>query len=1023
MNAKKTVTVNLSKELYLYPTISLYLGGSGIQCGKHFMKMRNSLPEDKQKLIEYFFIDSEKPDIEDYTVSRHYFYRNLYELRSGTYQPFWEERFPQNLGVNPVLDSREGCGVTRIFGAASLANNIDDFWRLLDGAYNRISSYRKDGQRLQIFITASACGGTGAGMILDAAALVRHRFRHKGNPPIYLFLLGPDVFLQDPTMRITEDNKSRMQASAYALLKELHYFAAGNPFRSFYRRRDERIEVTNATESDRLFDWVYYLNGESHQNRDSAPKSMKYISWMVAETQFQLCASQIGQKVKQIIPNQREEKVKNFPDQYTHPDHTDMLDVHAREVLQRQSRKAFLASFSTKTVCFPRQEIAQWLYQSWLVEALECMLERKQPDYEEFDKLLGIHAYERPDGLLGEWKLTDKAIKEAIQFSVEKKLQEIPELTDEMSYEAKLSSASPVLADIEDLIRTVVNGINAAVQGNEPSSGARALPRMPLALGGQVGEPESSEASSLLPVAIDSAKNDQWLQTRFLNVEPILKTLQEQCWDVTKGKGVKWLNGFLTYLTDDEKGYLSTQAKKRIPKPDLAPLAQLIQKHKADIESLLEEQKTQTGNLPKKILWWGKYALNVLKEEGKPPYGEELLLAIDDLPEQMNALREKARDLLSEYVYAQMRDVIYQEAIKVFIGYRDNITARIAPKIENALETVRRKEEHYRNTLKSMAFEKDEAYTTVHLIDDEILNGFKKRLAHRYSIPNKVIAPLLTPGGISFGTKRLNIHTLLQDDVNDETIIELLSRHITEQTETVLAFLRSGWSLEEFTHIMNRCAAELDNGAYPMINFNQQGVGAQTQGWLLKPEDMNLPKPFGTVIDLMEKIPSQDPSCISVVSFVFGVPPNSLIQFHEMFRDYVRRLGDHKAEPDSNRYPLHVFKDAYDFCDEPYSPSQLEFKDEQEFERLLEFAKHQKFNFVTKDANGKEIIKLDIRTFEATVDTLKSDWNYVIELSERIVNYLRLHSYDKELFRLLKGIPSLQALYNAHQGGGQTATE
>src|SRR4051794_10721322 len=156
--------ITLSEQIFPHPTLSLYLGGTGILVGDRMLAIRENLPDDAKGYIETFFIDSQEPSVRDHARSRHYYYDDLGEFYQPTYRQFSATRFPHNLGVNPVMNSSEGCGVTRIFGAASLVFRRDDFAKLIDQAAGRL---KKSGstQPLQVFLTASACGGTGAGMI------------------------------------------------------------------------------------------------------------------------------------------------------------------------------------------------------------------------------------------------------------------------------------------------------------------------------------------------------------------------------------------------------------------------------------------------------------------------------------------------------------------------------------------------------------------------------------------------------------------------------------------------------------------------------------------------------------------------------------------------------------------------------------------------------------------------------------------------------------------------------------------
>jgi hypothetical protein len=126
----------------------------------------------------------------------------------------------------------------------------------------RVAHTRRKGQ-ISIFLTASIVGGTGNGMILDLAAMVRDIFKdHWPKPRIYGILVLPSAF-----KRVVSNRNAR--ANAYAALKEIDYFMSGSTFRAQYPS-GRKVEV-----ADRLFDdgMLYMLDvenmaGNSLQGRD-----------------------------------------------------------------------------------------------------------------------------------------------------------------------------------------------------------------------------------------------------------------------------------------------------------------------------------------------------------------------------------------------------------------------------------------------------------------------------------------------------------------------------------------------------------------------------------------------------------------------------------------------------------------------------------------------------------------------------------------------------------------------------------
>jgi len=126
----------------------------------------------------------------------------------------------------------------------------------------RVAHTKRKGQ-ISIFLTASIVGGTGNGMILDLAAMVRDIFKdHWPKPRIYCILVLPSAF-----KRVVSNRNAR--ANAYAALKEIDYFMSGSTFSALYPS-GRRVDV-----ADRLFDdgMLYLLDvenmaGNSLQGRD-----------------------------------------------------------------------------------------------------------------------------------------------------------------------------------------------------------------------------------------------------------------------------------------------------------------------------------------------------------------------------------------------------------------------------------------------------------------------------------------------------------------------------------------------------------------------------------------------------------------------------------------------------------------------------------------------------------------------------------------------------------------------------------
>ena len=76
-------------------------------------------------------------------------------------------------------------------------------------------------QPTNVYIVCSIAGGTGSGMLMDMAFLVKDVFQ-EGNLTTSCFLVFPDHF-----GAVTNE---KMRANSYALLKELNHYSYGTPF-------------------------------------------------------------------------------------------------------------------------------------------------------------------------------------------------------------------------------------------------------------------------------------------------------------------------------------------------------------------------------------------------------------------------------------------------------------------------------------------------------------------------------------------------------------------------------------------------------------------------------------------------------------------------------------------------------------------------------------------------------------------------------------------------------------------------
>lgn len=204
----------------------------------------------------------------------------------------------------------------------------------------RVVHARRKGQ-ISIFLTASIVGGTGNGMILDLAAMVRDIFKdHWPKPRIYGILVLPSAF-----KRVVSNRNAR--ANAYAALKEIDYFMSGSTFSASYPS-GRKVEVT-----DRLFDdgMLYLLDvenmaGNSLQGRDQVQD---------------LTGQFISTFISSIVGGAIEERMVN--------DSTRASIFLPRD--DRSQRKACYNSFGISRVIYPVPELKDIGYRIMAVKMID----------------------------------------------------------------------------------------------------------------------------------------------------------------------------------------------------------------------------------------------------------------------------------------------------------------------------------------------------------------------------------------------------------------------------------------------------------------------------------------------------------------------------------------------------------------------------------------------------------------------------------------------------------------------------
>ncbi|MCL1863667.1 MAG: tubulin-like doman-containing protein [Defluviitaleaceae bacterium] len=227
-----------------HPVLVIGLGGTGTDALlrlKYQISRRFKLPENqvtKQKKakpdnIEYLALETNEHDRKKY--------------KGMSLDPYTEMALLSNAGIGAILNNRstmpdyikswlnpeltitdgtKGASGNRQAGRLLLFEKINT---VVDAIGNKIRSLRTEQEnKLLVFMLSGLSGGTGGGMFLDVAYIIRgimeREYGSKGVDKVEItgYLVTPDVHLAGNNMSI--HTEEYIQRNGYAALKELDYF-------------------------------------------------------------------------------------------------------------------------------------------------------------------------------------------------------------------------------------------------------------------------------------------------------------------------------------------------------------------------------------------------------------------------------------------------------------------------------------------------------------------------------------------------------------------------------------------------------------------------------------------------------------------------------------------------------------------------------------------------------------------------------------------------------------------------------
>ena len=221
----------------------------------------------------------------------------------------------------------------------------------------------------QVFISAGLYGGTGCGIHLHVAAMVRNLLKKMeiNNTAVYAFFLLPDL-VANPD----ETGKRKLRANAYAALKEIDHFVSGNPFIIKTGANIDDIVVSNQKENDVLFNKIFLVNDE---NIEGVVLDLNEAEKMAGEAIFHFSATNMGRYINA--------RLTDSPHEYT----TMYAPDGASDSFNTKRLRAY-STFGMATTRIPYATLKNNLITDFATEILnECIMLPDDDSKQEQEKL------------------------------------------------------------------------------------------------------------------------------------------------------------------------------------------------------------------------------------------------------------------------------------------------------------------------------------------------------------------------------------------------------------------------------------------------------------------------------------------------------------------------------------------------------------------------------------------------------------------------------------------------------------
>lgn len=205
--------------------------------------------------------------------------------------------FPEGLAVQTLV---HGAAQVRPLGRLALHAQVERFLHQLGNCLDTLmdrarlrempESIAADDQgSIEVYVLASLCGGTGSGICIDVAQLVRNELRDAPTVRVFGVFLLPGPFRRHGAT-------SRVAANAYAALKELDYLA------NLQTALEVDFGAGRTVTIDRSpFDMIYLV--DSVGERYDTTTSIQQLARQMAYLPYLMSTTAVGTHVRGILHN------------------------------------------------------------------------------------------------------------------------------------------------------------------------------------------------------------------------------------------------------------------------------------------------------------------------------------------------------------------------------------------------------------------------------------------------------------------------------------------------------------------------------------------------------------------------------------------------------------------------------------------------------------------------------------------------------------------------------------------------